>query len=67
MSLAPIFTVLFWVDAWFSMEGFRILKIRPLKIRKKNPNKHDHYHSIRHKDCRGKGLKGKNEPKERSN
>lgn len=25
----PYILVLFWVGAWFSMEGFRILKIAP--------------------------------------
>ena len=35
MSLEPIFAVLFWVGAWFSMEGFRILKVGPLKNKKK--------------------------------
>lgn len=55
------------------MNGFqwKILRFKKLKTLinfKKVPNKHDPYHSIRHRDCRGKELKGgKNEPKGRSN
>lgn len=42
----------------FQWKILRFKKLQPLINFKKVPNKHDPYHSIRHKDCKGKGLDG---------
>ena len=67
MYLTPIFTVLFSVGAWFSMEGFSILKIGPLKSEKKNLISKRITIVLDIGIVEGKVYRGKNKLKERSN